>query len=595
LIEFCNPREFAASAGGFCVMAMEMHVFYRGRLPSRTALNKTMQALDLPLAIVSAERPLERHKGFMPMRWRAQNVGVELDVWTKPDDLMEIGAEGVDPRLNRSVNLRWTGDRKELFCAESLAAALAKLTAGVVFEPEEGRLLSLDEAIAAAQGTAEQLEQAEPRPPSTSLPYLKRQLKPLLDMRSDLMLRGRFLFIRPVRHLLRGAHLDAVGINAIRISRRVGPLYGPRGYGDDIADIHPWQPYFAPWLLDLLREDVFDHVGQLTTLSDLVDDIASRERQPFAGWFGEMETRIVACVLAGERDRAEAYLGQREGTSHRSWIDEQRAFLDRDITSICEEYHAKEATIAQALDLGDAWEPSPFPIELPKPQRASRPSETPLVTVPWVATPPGVVSEPPDQAGKIAFARDWSRRKGRIIMVAPLTCEEAQAAHENEESYSLFSRLPGRRLLVLSRETSYSPHNPEQSAGRSRQLYCLRIHGPAVTLRADFTEEEQERGNLKLAGVSTINADGNDLWSARNGSSEGPFRPWNDILIREQPVFAGQAVPPPRELPFNDAELALCSIETPRFGAYADLLDRTYRYLELCGYNNVADWNVASE
>ena len=44
--------------------------------------------------------------------------------------------------------------------------------------------------------------------PGTRPSDIKRYLKPLLQQRSDLVLVGRRLIIRPVRHLLRGAFLD---------------------------------------------------------------------------------------------------------------------------------------------------------------------------------------------------------------------------------------------------------------------------------------------------------------------------------------------------------------------------------------------------
>jgi hypothetical protein len=40
-------------------MAMEIHVFFRGKLPSKAALGKTMKELDFPLSLKPATGPLE--------------------------------------------------------------------------------------------------------------------------------------------------------------------------------------------------------------------------------------------------------------------------------------------------------------------------------------------------------------------------------------------------------------------------------------------------------------------------------------------------------------------------------------------------------
>ena len=44
--------------------------------------------------------------------------------------------------------------------------------------------------------------------PGTRPADLKRYLKPLLKQRSDLVLIGRLLLIRPVRHIVRGVFFD---------------------------------------------------------------------------------------------------------------------------------------------------------------------------------------------------------------------------------------------------------------------------------------------------------------------------------------------------------------------------------------------------
>ena len=64
--------------------------------------------------------------------------------------------------------------------------------------------------------------------PGTRPADIKRYLKPLLEQRDDLVLVGRHLFIRPVRHLMRGAffHRTSDKFN-FGVFRMVKPLYQP--------------------------------------------------------------------------------------------------------------------------------------------------------------------------------------------------------------------------------------------------------------------------------------------------------------------------------------------------------------------------------
>jgi hypothetical protein len=70
----------------------------------------------------------------------------------------------------------------------------------------EDKLLSADEAIAMATEHLRAVARDEnTKQPGTRPADIKRYLKPLLEQRSDLVLIGRYLLIRPVRHMLRGA------------------------------------------------------------------------------------------------------------------------------------------------------------------------------------------------------------------------------------------------------------------------------------------------------------------------------------------------------------------------------------------------------
>ena len=141
----------------------------------------------------------------MPMKLRREETGVELDLFD-PSAIAEFAAHGVDQSYERTASFRWGGSSEEAAAGLCGAAALAKLTNGVVFDEAEGRLLSVEEAIVVARQFLEAMPKRPPGQRGTRPADIKHYLKPLLELRSDLVLRGRFLIIRPVRHILRGAY-----------------------------------------------------------------------------------------------------------------------------------------------------------------------------------------------------------------------------------------------------------------------------------------------------------------------------------------------------------------------------------------------------
>jgi hypothetical protein len=132
-------------------MSMEIHVLFHGKLPSKAALQSALRELGFPFSIKPVTGSLERQNGFMPMLLDKEETGVEFDVFEGRDAVEEIGGKDVDPRFDRAANFRWGGDLRECAAAGCSAAALAKLVSGVVFDDEEGKLLSIEQAIAVAR------------------------------------------------------------------------------------------------------------------------------------------------------------------------------------------------------------------------------------------------------------------------------------------------------------------------------------------------------------------------------------------------------------------------------------------------------------
>jgi hypothetical protein len=567
-------------------MSMETHVFFRGNLPTKAALSRAMKELGFPFSIKPATGSLEQQSGFMPMIMRREETGVEFDVWNGHDAVAEFAEVGVDPSFERVANFRWGGDYQEAVAGMCAAAALAKLVNGVVFDEAEDRLLSIDDATLVARRSLETLtKHDEPVRLGTRPADLKRYLKPLLKQRSDLVLIGRMLIIRPVRHLLRGVFFDRTSDKyQFRVSRYITPLFPVENGASFNEDIHPvswkvWQPHFNDFLFDSLAEDIFDHVGQILTFGDFARDLDTTYVVAQAAF---QHTRVVALALAGLREEAAQLVDEleRSNPDNSYWqyfAKTKRAFLKRTTDDLCAEFRGKEAEAAKQLKLGGVWEPTPFPAELPKRER-SRCAEPHFVTKPWIPRPPGVVGQMPDDPGEIRFAKDALRRKGGLIMLVPLTRETAEEMHRTRQDYVLATRLPGQSLLVLYHQTGWSPHDPEQPRNPNyvpTREFRLEVYGNLGRLQTRFTEGFDKPGFLGLRSVSIFD----------RAITHKEWHAYNECDQREKSIYDHRIDPRGHEVrPMSDSDLSLCEFAEPAFGEYNDLWLRVSSYLQNEGF-----------
>jgi hypothetical protein len=394
-------------------MSVEIHVLFHGTLPTKAALTRAMKELGFPLTISPPGGSLEQQSGFMPMRFRREESGVEFDVFNDRADIEALTrdlAGDIDPRFDRSANFRWGGDENEMVCGVCAAAALARLVNGVVLE--DGEPLAADKAITWAK---KHLHDATPpdRRGGTRPADVKRYLKALLKERNDLALVGRLLVVRPVRHLLRGAYFESHGRDQFRVWCHVNPLYAPAAttYGNywHVAGCYTWEPHFEPLLIDALAEDVFTKVGRVLTLNDFAAQ--SFDLTPFLG------AQIVSWVLAGDRDRAAAFVGQIENDESinapaKELVKRTWGSVSGDIERICADRHIREAAAVKDLQLEHIWEPSPFPVELSAAERERRTAEPLFVPTPWISRPEWLLQDPPDHLGDVRYARERLFRGG---------------------------------------------------------------------------------------------------------------------------------------------------------------------------------------
>jgi hypothetical protein len=561
-------------------MSTETHVFFRGKLPSKTALSRAMKELGFPFSIKPATGSLEEQSGFMPMTLRREETGVEFDLYNDHAAVEEFADEGVDQRFERRASFRWSGDFQEAVAGMCAAAALAKLTSGVVFDEAENKLLPVDGAIELARRNLETLLKPKPEPRLGTRPAdIKRYLKPLLKQRSDLVLLGRRLIIRPARHLLRGVFFDRTSDKyEFRLWRYVCPLFaGAEGAGYDNYIYSPisrvWEPDFEPLLFDYLAEDLFDYVGKIATLEDFAGLAEPRRRDP--------SLAIAAFALSGRAESAVEMLDEIEKSDdgrRRSWIGEQRGLLARDINLFCTECRAKEAETAQNLYLGDIWEPAPFSVEVAAANGAISCAEPHFMTTPWISRPPGLVEEVPERPGDVRFAKAEMSRNGRVIMLIPLAREAAAELHGTRQDYVLATRLPRGNLLVLRHRTGWSPHNPEQPRNPDyvpRREFLLEVYGSLGRLQTTFNEDSEKPDVVEMRSVSVLNqASGDEVWYA-----------YNSFKARERSIYDHRDLTEGRVCrSFTDSDLSLCKFDAPPFGEFTDLWRRVEKYLEREGF-----------
>lgn len=339
-----------------------------------------------------------------------------------------------------------------------------------------------------------------------------------------------------------------------------------------------WQPHFLPELFDRLDQDIFGPLGQFAGLADFASDISLNlgRHRCF------VKTRIEALVLIGERERAEEYLNELEqsGRHPPRWFDEQRTFLARDLESICAEYHAKEAAKAKALKLEGIWEPSPFPVELPAAERASRTNEKTFVTKPWIERPSWLLQEVPEKPGEICFAKDYFWRNGRVVLQVPLTRDGAEEMHRTRQNYVLTTRLANGNLLIFRHSTRWSPHDPVNAQNTYRPIdVFLDLYG-ALRLSAWCGESRAHRGFLHL---HMINIDDD---KEEYSSWQCSFLPKDETEKSIHDHRDGKRNYTRTEQTTEERDLINFAI--PEFGDFTGLLARIYSIIETEGYENFA-------
>ena len=125
-------------------MSMEMHVLSDRRLDSMADWQDAIDAKGFPLRLAT-DVDLATASGLMLARLEAKKTGFEI----YHDDATHIqgflGADFAQP-WQHALGFRWLGRFGELEAAWMAATAYAAATGGVIFDHEEGRIFTPEEA-----------------------------------------------------------------------------------------------------------------------------------------------------------------------------------------------------------------------------------------------------------------------------------------------------------------------------------------------------------------------------------------------------------------------------------------------------------------
>jgi len=565
-------------------MSMEIHVLFHGKLPSKAALTRCFKELGFPLSFQPGTGTLERHKGYLPMRLRGEESGIEFDTHDGCKHVEEVAGKRIDARFTRSTNFRWGGDKDEFVVALCFAAALAKLTDGAVFDPQEGELRTFAQASDVAR---KQLATAGPtgKPPGTREADLKRYLAPLLEMRDDLVLVGRLLLVRPVRHLLRGAYFEPMSNkHRFRVWRYITPLFDARrgrlgcgGYIDG-GRLLVWQPHFEPLLIASLAEGIFEPLGKITTLTAFAAQLSEK-----ANLF---ETGLSSLFLDGAPAAADDYVaqlgedlqGDKDIQSHLATL---RETFSRDVGRACAQFHAKEAAAVKELKLQRLWQSSPFAAELSDVDRASRSAEPLVVTTPWPTRPSWLWQDMPQQPGEVRFAKDVIFREPHPQLMIALSSTEAEERHRLLESYVLAARLADGVLLLVRRSAIWDRHSPQESPYSQHPRepsISIDLHGYSHVVFMEISRRDMPSGTVRLHSfLVREKATWQEIWRCHLNFTSNTATTWDD---RNDPRVY-------REIAMTPAELELAVCAAPAFGEYVDVAGRFRSLLRITGFGEV--------
>jgi hypothetical protein len=221
----------------------------------------------------------------------------------------------------------------------------------------------------------------------TTRQQIKKLFAPLLERNSDLVLVGRNLLIKPIRHFARSITIDRTSSADLFQPQTAstdlfrGVKWFPLGTGNRLfrdpkgpTRLWLWSDPSMPEEFDRVIEcDVLPELRAIQTLDDYYRYVKSihREHFPFA-W----DLRIVFCIALGRLDEAREIMTDERAARtilpynhHSAGLGDRLKELGSGVSGgdralLAEALHKWEAYSVEKLKLTEIWERTPFPLEL---------------------------------------------------------------------------------------------------------------------------------------------------------------------------------------------------------------------------------------
>lgn len=138
-------------------MSMEIYVISSRRLLSIQEWQQAVDKYDFPI-IFDPDIDFEKVRGFLPLQLRGRLSGFECNHWAIEDIAETYSEIQLDPSSKHVLAFRWGGNYDELISVTQASAAYAVATGGLVFDPQEGEVLSNERSIEMAKKIEKEVE-----------------------------------------------------------------------------------------------------------------------------------------------------------------------------------------------------------------------------------------------------------------------------------------------------------------------------------------------------------------------------------------------------------------------------------------------------
>jgi hypothetical protein len=137
-------------------MSMEMYVLSDTTLSSIDVWQRMIEARGFRMRL-STERTLAELRGALPVLLDGELTSFECDHWDASDVLAERPNIDFGHAWRHALAFRWGGDLSASVAAGIAAACYAEASEGVVFEGQEGKVLTAQQALDMARTDLQQM------------------------------------------------------------------------------------------------------------------------------------------------------------------------------------------------------------------------------------------------------------------------------------------------------------------------------------------------------------------------------------------------------------------------------------------------------